>query len=71
MTIEQKWDINKVEAMATKFGTGAHITLPKTWLKKIVVAVTKDTLVMHFCIQEDNSFLEEKLAYLRSVDAIR
>jgi hypothetical protein len=38
-----KWDINKVEAKATKFGTGSHITLPKTWLKKVVVAVTKDT----------------------------
>ncbi|MGC2570187.1 MAG: DUF2080 family transposase-associated protein [Candidatus Nitrosopolaris sp.] len=38
-----KWDINKVEATAVKFGTGAHITLPKTWLKKMVVAVTKDT----------------------------
>jgi hypothetical protein len=24
----------------------------------------------HFCMQGDNSFLEEKLAYLRSVDAI-
>jgi putative transposon-encoded protein len=35
MTIEQKWNINKVEAKATKFGTGAHITLPKTWLKKM------------------------------------
>ena len=40
---KSKWDINKVEAKATKFGTGAHITLPKTWLKKVVVAVTKDT----------------------------
>ena len=29
-----KWNINKVEAKATKFGTGTHITLPKTWLKK-------------------------------------
>jgi len=36
-----KWNINEVEAKATKFGTGAHITLPKTW-KKMVIAVTKD-----------------------------
>jgi putative transposon-encoded protein len=27
----------------TKFGTGAHITLPKDWLEKDVVVVTKDT----------------------------
>ena len=39
----RKWDINKVEAKATEFGTGTHITLPKTWLKKVVVAVAKDT----------------------------
>jgi len=38
-----KWNINKVEAKSTKSGTGAHIMLPKTWWKKIVVAVTKDT----------------------------
>ncbi|MGC2573008.1 MAG: DUF2080 family transposase-associated protein [Candidatus Nitrosopolaris sp.] len=33
---KSKWNINKVEAKATNFGTGAHITLPKTWLKKMV-----------------------------------
>jgi len=34
--------INKVEVKA-QFETGAHIPLPKTWLEKTVVAVTKDT----------------------------
>jgi putative transposon-encoded protein len=38
-----KWNINKVEGKPTKFGTGAHITLPKDWLEKDVVVVTKDT----------------------------
>jgi hypothetical protein len=41
-----KWNINKVEGRPTKFGTGAHITLPKDWLEKDVVVVTKDIWVV-------------------------
>jgi len=39
-----KWDvtINKVEGKPSKFGRGgAHICVPKEWLKKIVVVVRK------------------------------
>jgi len=36
-----KWDINKVESKATKFGTGAHIITPGSWAGKIVVAMLK------------------------------
>jgi hypothetical protein len=38
-----RWNISKVEGKPTKFGTGAHICLPLSWLKKDVVIVTKDT----------------------------
>ena len=27
-----RWNINKVEGKPARFGTGAHITLPKDWL---------------------------------------
>ena len=37
-----KWDIKTVEGKPTKFGTGAHITLPKEWLKKTVVVILKE-----------------------------
>jgi hypothetical protein len=39
-----KWDvtINKVEGKPSKFGKGgAHICLPREWLKETVVVVTK------------------------------
>jgi putative transposon-encoded protein len=36
--------INKVEGTPSKFGTGgAHICVPKEWLKETVVVVTKKT----------------------------
>jgi putative transposon-encoded protein len=35
-------EITKVAAYATPFGTGAHIVLPKEWLRKRIIAVTKD-----------------------------
>ena len=41
-----KWDItiNKVEGIPSKFGKdGAHICLPKKWLKTKVVVVPKET----------------------------
>ena len=41
-----KWDItiNKIEGKPSKFGrSGAHICLPKEWLKETVVVVTKKT----------------------------
>jgi len=36
-----KWDINKGEVKATKFGTGAHLVIPAQWAGKIVVAMLK------------------------------
>jgi len=42
----KKWDIStptKVEGKPTKFGTSCHVILPKEWLKKVVVTVTKET----------------------------
>ena len=41
-----KWDItiNKVEGVPSKFGKdGAHICLPKEWLKTTVVIIPKET----------------------------
>jgi putative transposon-encoded protein len=41
----KKWDIStptKVEGKPTKFGTSCHVILPKEWLKKVVVTVTKE-----------------------------
>jgi hypothetical protein len=41
-----KWDvtIDKVEGKPSKFGKGgAHICLPREWLKETVVVVTKKT----------------------------
>ena len=43
MMTMNRWNINKVEGKPTRFGTGAHITLPKDWLDVNVVVVTKDT----------------------------
>jgi len=40
-----KWDvtINKVEGVPSKFGkSGAHICVPKEWLKTTVVVVPKE-----------------------------
>jgi len=33
----------EVEGKPTKFGTSCHVILPKEWLKKVVVTVTKET----------------------------
>jgi putative transposon-encoded protein len=46
MKLRSKWDIvtpTKVEGKPTKFGTSCHVILPKEWLKKVVVTVTKET----------------------------
>jgi len=43
---KSKWDItiNKVEGTPSPFGkSGAHICLPKEWLKETVVVVPKKT----------------------------
>jgi len=37
-----KWNIKTVEGKPMKFGTGTHICLPLSWLKKTVVVVPKE-----------------------------
>jgi len=39
--MKNKWDINKIEAKATSFGTGSHIITPATWSRKTVIAMLK------------------------------
>jgi hypothetical protein len=34
-----KWDINKIEAKAVKFGTGSHIITPGGWTGKTVISM--------------------------------
>jgi len=44
--IRSKWDVSvptKVEGKPTPFGSSCHVILPKPWLKKVVVSVTKET----------------------------
>ena len=54
--MRSKWDyhINKVEGKPSKFGTGAHVILPKEWLKKVVVTVTKETWDRLEALQNEN-----------------
>jgi hypothetical protein len=39
--MKSKWDINKIESKAVKFGTGSHITTPASWTGKTVIAMLK------------------------------
>jgi putative transposon-encoded protein len=46
MKLRSKWDVvtpTKVEGKPSAFGTSCHVILPKAWLKKVVVTVTKET----------------------------
>jgi len=41
-----KWDITeptKIEGKPSTFGTSCHVILPRAWLKKTVITVTKET----------------------------
>jgi putative transposon-encoded protein len=43
--LRSKWDIStptKEEGKPTKFGTSCDVILPKEWLNKVVVTVTKE-----------------------------
>ncbi|MFY9797674.1 MAG: DUF2080 family transposase-associated protein [Candidatus Nitrosopolaris sp.] len=39
--MKTKRDITKVQALASEFGSGAHIILPKSWKGKRVVCMLK------------------------------
>jgi len=39
--MKSKWDINKIESKAVRFGTGSHITTPASWTGKAVIAMLK------------------------------
>jgi hypothetical protein len=39
--MKSKWDINKIESKAVRFGTGSHITTPASWTEKTVIAMLK------------------------------
>ena len=39
--MKSKRDITKVQALASQFGSGAHIILPKSWKGKRVVCMLK------------------------------
>jgi putative transposon-encoded protein len=39
--MKTKRDITKVQALASEFGSGAHIVLPKSWKGKRVVCMLK------------------------------
>jgi len=41
MIMKSKWDINKIETKAMRFGTGSHLITPAAWAGKTVIAMLK------------------------------
>jgi hypothetical protein len=73
-------DQSQSQPAKTGWGTMSEDTIPKiVELRRLLnrnptIFTNPDMIIQgakHFCMMGDNSFLDEKLAYLRSVDAIR